>query len=102
LLCPPPHPVVGFEDGGGREESPVLHVGELVPPFAPIHDQVHGPAPFMAVGVPCAQRFTVGPGADITVPFADPHIPFTGTGAHHTVITILHVAVHPDPVHEIV
>jgi hypothetical protein len=79
----------------------VLHVGEFVPPFEPVHDQVHGPVPLIAVGVPCVQRFAVGPGAGIVVPFADPHIPFIGTGAHPTLIVIFHTVVHPDPVHEI-
>jgi hypothetical protein len=80
----------------------VSHVGEFVPQFEPVHDQAHGPVPFIAVGMPCAQRFALGPGGVIVVPCADPHIPFTAIGSEpdHTAIVILSVAVHPDPVHE--
>jgi hypothetical protein len=35
------------------------------------------------------------------VPFALPHIPFIGTGPHHTVMVIFPIVIHPGQVHDI-
>lgn len=54
----------------------------LVPPFAPLQFQLHGPDPLTVVAVPDEQRFDDG--ADVTpTPFADPHTPFCMSGAEH-------------------
>ncbi len=50
----------------------------LAPPYAPAHDQLHGPAPETALAPPVEQRLLEGAVAP-EVPFADPHTPLTGT-----------------------
>ncbi len=49
----------------------------VVPPFAPVHDHVHGPVPVTEVGVPTQQRLVVGADATV-VPLDEPHDPLIG------------------------
>ncbi len=49
----------------------------VLPPFAPAHVHVHGPAPATADAVPALQRFVAG--AEVNVPaLDDPQEPFVG------------------------
>lgn len=50
----------------------------VVPPFAPAHNQFHGPAPLTVDAAPVKQRFVVG-FDDAVMPFALPQTPFKGT-----------------------
>ena len=52
-----------------------LH-GAVVPPFEPVHVQVHGPAPATADGVPTKHRFAVGALVN-WLPFEAPQTPST-------------------------
>jgi hypothetical protein len=82
-----------------------LHIGELVHPLDPVHDQDHGPVPVRDVGVPVVQRLVMGEEegiVGIVVPFAVPHTPLMGDGggggADPTVILTLPVALPHVPV----
>ena len=56
----------------------------MVPPFAPLHDQFHGPEPVTAVAEPDAHNPVVG--ATVKIPLLElPHVPFTG-GVAATVV----------------
>ena len=53
----------------------------VVPPFAPVQLQVHGPVPVTALALPAVHRLALG--AAVKVPlFAVPHSPLTGVGVN--------------------
>jgi hypothetical protein len=67
----------------GPAEGVTVHVlmlaeqDAVVPPFAPVHNHVHGPVPVTVDAVPAEHRFVAG--AEVNVPpLEDPHTPFTG------------------------
>jgi hypothetical protein len=49
----------------------------VVPPFAPVHDHVHGPVPAIVDAVPALHRFVDGAVVNVP-PLEEPQIPFTG------------------------
>ena len=66
----------------------------VVPPYAPVQLQLHGPVPVTDVAVPAEHRFVLG-AENTPTPLADPQLPLTV--ALHTVLLSAHV---PSPVPE--
>ena len=59
------------------------HEGELLPPFWPVHVQLHGPLPEMDAAVPVCEQSPADVAADASaysLPSAAPQAPFTGCG----------------------
>ena len=53
----------------------------FVPPFSPLHIQVHGPLPVTVEGVPALQRFAMGVVVKVP-PLLPPHAPLTGVNVN--------------------
>jgi hypothetical protein len=68
-----------------------VHVPLVVPPLAPVQDQVQGPVPEIAVAVPVVQRLVVGAMYALE-PFEVPQAPLTGVLFREAE----HVAVEPE------
>jgi hypothetical protein len=70
-LAVPQVPVTGTVETVALQDA-------VVPPFAPVHDQVHGPVPATVVAVPAVQRPVVG--VEVTaVPLVVPQEPLVNT-----------------------